>query len=264
MHILLIGASGRTGKVVMEEALSRGKHAMCHHPELRLVGQLICAFCLTGHTLTALVRNPDSLQPRDGVTIVKGKVISQNCDAINPNVVAGTALNKDDIESAFSATPSSPPTAVIVTLNAQRKSDNPWAAPVAPPRMMADSNANITSVMKAHSVRKIVVMSAFGVAESFNNMNILLRLTIRHSNMSYQFEDHGLVDKEMKERQDIDWVIARPTMLAEGAALPVKEWGNDGAGVGLTMKITRGTVASFLVDAAEKDKWNHTTPVLTN
>lgn len=128
---------------------------------------------------------------------------------------------------------------------------------------MADSHANIVAEMQAHGVRKIVTMAAFGVGDSFPNMNFLVRLLFKYSNMSYQLEDHGLVDKEMKA-SGLDFVLARPTMLAEGDALPIKEFGDSGKGVGLMSKITRKSVALFLVDAVEKETWNKTTPVLTN
>jgi uncharacterized protein YbjT (DUF2867 family) len=153
---------------------------------------------------------------------------------------------------------------VIVTLNAARTSDSPWAAVASPPRLMADSNANCVSVMRAHGLRKIVTMSAFGVADSWPNLNFLLRLTISKSNMSHQFEDHGLVDKEMKE-SGMDYVLARPVMLKEGDAKPVIEHGNTGdRGVGLMSAITRKSVANYLLDAAEKSDWDRKTPVLTN
>ena len=49
MHILVIGASGRNGSLIVKEALSRG------------------------HTVTALVRNPSSISAHSGLTLVKGK-----------------------------------------------------------------------------------------------------------------------------------------------------------------------------------------------
>ena len=128
---------------------------------------------------------------------------------------------------------------------------------------MTDSHVNIVRAMKKHGVRKIVTMAAFGVGNSFPNMHLLLRWTVKYSNMSYQFEDHGQVDKEIKA-SGLDYVLARPTMLAEGDVKPIKERGDLGQGVGLTEKITRKSVAVFLVDAAERDQWNRKTPVLTN
>ncbi len=48
MKLLVLGASGRTGKLIVDQALSRG------------------------HQVTAMVRNPDSLANQNGLTIIKG------------------------------------------------------------------------------------------------------------------------------------------------------------------------------------------------
>jgi putative NADH-flavin reductase len=53
MHFLILGASGRTGKLATAEALDRG------------------------HTVTALVRKASSMEPRQGLTIVQGTPESQ-------------------------------------------------------------------------------------------------------------------------------------------------------------------------------------------
>lgn len=48
MHFLILGASGRTGKLAVTDALNRG------------------------HTVTALVRKASSIEPREGLAIVQG------------------------------------------------------------------------------------------------------------------------------------------------------------------------------------------------
>lgn len=53
MHFLILGASGRTGKLATYDALDRG------------------------HTVTALVRKASSMEPREGLTIVQGTPESQ-------------------------------------------------------------------------------------------------------------------------------------------------------------------------------------------
>lgn len=240
MQILVLGGSGRTGKLVIEEALQRG------------------------HTITALVRYPDAAESDPRLTVVKGRHIPLNSTfplAATDND-SGSPTSEADLVEAFKAT-ATPPAAVIVTLNATRASDSPFAAPLAPPRMMADSNANAIAVMKQYGVRKIVTMSAFGVADSAANANCLLKLVLRKTNMKYQFEDHDLVDAEVK-KSGVDYVLVRPVMLVEGDTQTVKEFGNEGLGVGIMSKITRRTVANFLVDAAEKSSWDRTTPVISN
>jgi hypothetical protein len=152
---------------------------------------------------------------------------------------------------------------VIVTLNALRKSDSPFAAPIGPPNLMVDSHTALLTVMNERNVRKIVTMAAFGVGDSFPNLHFLLRLLFSKSNMKFQIEDHGLVDSKVK-KSGMDFVLVRPVMLAEGEAKPIKDHGDLGEGVGMMANITRKSVAGFLVDAAEMGKWDKRTPVLSN
>jgi hypothetical protein len=52
--------------------------------------------------------------------------------------------------------------------------------------------------------------------------------------------------------------------LAEGGVEEVREWVSDGKGVPMMAAITRGSVARFLVEAAEKDVWDGGAPVISN
>lgn len=129
---------------------------------------------------------------------------------------------------------------------------------------MADSHENLIEAMRKFGIPKIVTMSAFGVGNSSPHLNIILRVLIRKlSNMSYQFKDHDLVDTEVKA-SGINYVLVRPSMLTEGPPAPIREWGEEGVGVGMLHKITRESVGEFLVDAAVEGKRNRETVVITN
>lgn len=150
-----------------------------------------------------------------------------------------------------------------MTLSAPRAGDSPFAANISPPRLMADANANIVAAMKECKVRKLVVQQAFGVGDSWANMHCLLRLLMRRSNMIYQYDDHNLVDVEVRAA-GVDYVLARPVRLEEGAAAEVRVWPDAGKGVPLMAAITRASVALWLVQAAEGSKWDNTTPVISH
>lgn len=210
-------------------------------------GKLATAEALRrGHTVTALVRKGSSLDQQPGLTIT-----------------SGTPLSKSDVDQVFENA-NSPITAVLVTLNAPRESDNPFAKPIAPPGMMAEAHTNVLAAMKAHNVSRIVTMSACGTGDSFLNLSILLRLLFRYSNMSYAFQDHDKVDGIIKSTAGVDWVLVRPMMLKDGDSLPIKDWGDQGLGVGLTANITRKSVASLLLDALDGTQWVGRTPVVSN
>lgn len=219
--VLIIGGSGRTGKLVIEELLHRN------------------------HRVTALVRRPEAMEDE-----IKAGL----------KTVTGTPLDLEDVRKAFIQ---SEPEVVVVTLSAPRASDSPFAAVVAPPRLMADSTANVITVMKEFKTSKIVIMQAFGVGESWVNMHCVTQLLMKKSNMIYQYDDHNLVAKETKASRE-NFVFVRPSRLVEGEAKEIKEYPDHGRGVPVLAAITRESVAKFLVDAAEKNNWDNRAPVITN
>ncbi|KAF9878901.1 nad-dependent epimerase dehydratase [Colletotrichum karsti] len=225
MHILIIGATGRNGALVQAEALSRG------------------------HTVTTLVRDPSSLTSHPDVTLVRG-----------------TPLSLPDIRAAF-RTPRAPD-AVVVALNPRRLSDSPFAAPhpETPPALIHDSVRNALEAMRENGVRKIVINSMQGIGASSGSMLMPLRVLFEHTNMKYTVDEHRAVDELMngKEGEDIDWIMVRPPMLTEGEALPIKNLGDDGKGISWLPKITRKSVAAFIVDVAENPEWKRRAPVITN
>lgn len=248
MQLLLLGATGRTGLLVLKEALSRY------------------------HTVTALVRSPTALETSLGDHPNRG----------NLTTVTGSPLSAADIAAALAASPS-PVEAVVSTLNPRRASDSPFAAVHAtdsPPRMMADSMAGVlTALAEAQSPvdgnnnnnkkkAKVVALSALGAGSSASQAHWLLRLLFRHSNMRLAYEDHDAVEEVLRgaagTARGVEYVLVRPTRLVEGGegggAARVVGAG-DGV-VGMMETVSRGAVARFLVDAAERGKWDGMAPVV--
>ncbi|KAF5660692.1 hypothetical protein FHETE_8855 [Fusarium heterosporum] len=210
MHFFLLGATGRTGKLVISELLSQN------------------------HTAIALVRNPASLTAQPGLAIV-----------------AGSPLSKDDIRRALETSLGQPPSAAIMTLNANRKSESPFAAPLSPPRFLADSCANACEVLKETGIHRFVVMSTAGVGDSWGNLPLLSKAFMGLTNVKYALEDHSLLDEEIR-MTEVDWTLVRAVRLVfdnvEGKNMETL----DSAGTGMTMsdRANVGSVAKFLVKAA--------------
>lgn len=241
MQILLLGATGRTGLLVLKEALRRN------------------------HKVTALARSPDGLE---------ASIPADHPNRSNLTTVAGSPLNKSDVAAALAAS-SSPVDVVITTLNPRRVSDSPFAAvneADSPPRMMADSMAGVLAALSednsasggsSKKTAKVVALSALGAGSSAAHAHWLLRLLFRHSNMKFTYEDHDAVEEELvrqQKRPAVPYVLVRPTRLVEeGGAATVF----DGNGtVGMMATISRGAVASFLVDAAERGEWDGKAPII--
>lgn len=81
--------------------------------------------------------------------------------------------------------------------------------------------------------------------------------------MSQTLEDHNLVDEEIK-KSGVRFVLVRPAMLRGEEAMEIKFHSDCGEGAKFMPSISRKSVAVFLLDAAERDTWNGSTPVISN
>lgn len=201
------------------------------------------------------------MKQRDGLDIVEGGFSIFTQSKLQSNMQpTGTPTNLSDVRRAFQKRI---PDVVIVTLSAPRASDSPFAAPISPPRLMADCNVNVVTTMKEFGVEKVVILQAFGVGTSWPNMSCLLRLLMSKSNMSYQYGDHNDTDREVRA-SGVTYVLVRPARLVDSNVMEVREWTHDGKGIPLMATASRKSVAGFLVDAATETSWDDSAPVISN
>ena len=205
----------------------------------RTGGHIIDYALSKGHTLTALVRDHSKLNPRPGL-----------------NVVQGTPTNRSDVDDAIDGAD-----AVIVALNSTRRSDTPWAKPVSPPRLMADSVATATAAMTARGIRRIVVVSAFGVGDSLSRQPLPIRLMITHTNLSYTYADHNLIDTEIRAT-DTDWTLLRPAAFNKKTSAG-KIAVTDIDGPKPSFSISRAAVAHFAVDVVDAGAHIREAPIIS-
>lgn len=167
MHFLVLGATGRTGQLVVTQLLSQG------------------------HSVVALVRYPDRLSARKGLTVVKG-----------------STLLRTDVDKAITATPT-PVDACIFTLGTVRASESPFAAQVTPPRFLADSAAVAGDALLAHNVSRLVIMSTAGTADSWRGLPLMVRAFFSWTNLKHVMADHNLMDAEVRTTKTA-WTLVRP------------------------------------------------------
>ncbi|PTB70034.1 NAD(P)-binding protein [Trichoderma citrinoviride] len=245
MHIFISGATGRNGRIVLDNALSRG------------------------HSVTVLARNPSSssLPSHPNLTIIQGTPFSEK-DVLKalttprpPTAIITTLNQRRTSESPFAPlSPDSPPDllasttktllAALTTLLHQQGQAFPAAAAAALP--------------------KIVVNSLFGARESWASMIWPLRAVMSHSTMKLAIKDHNAMDRLIRESElGLTYVFARPARLTEGPPageeeVKVKVWPDDGKGCGWNAAVSRQSLGAWMVSAAETDEWDGRAPVLTN
>jgi uncharacterized protein YbjT (DUF2867 family) len=193
-----------------------------------------------GHSVTALVRNPAKLAQRTGLTIVEG-----------------TPESQDDIAAAIEGTD-----AVISALGNVRTSDMPWAKQVSPPDFMAEATRKTVKLMAANGVRRIVIVSALGVGDSWSSAPAYLRWTVKYTNLGSVYVDHNKLDAEIRQA-DVDWTLLRAVLLTDShevGQIQLRFVPDKPA----SMRISRGDVARLAVDALADDTLIGKAPIISD
>ncbi len=206
MKILLLGATGRTGKLVLKKAIEDGFEVSC------------------------LARNSNRIEKQKGLTVFEG----------NPN-------NKADLENAIIDCD-----AVISVLNISRNSDFPWARLRTPKNYLSVVMNVLIPIAEERKLKRIVVCSAWGVAETKKDIPKWFKWFIDNSNIGIAYQDHERQENIISESK-LNWTIVRPVGLTNSQNNQVikESWGNKSK-PGLT--ISRRSVANYLVKSLKNDK----------
>ena len=140
--------------------------------------------------------------------------------------------------------------AVVVSLNINRTSDNPFAKVTSPLTLISDSVRTLITAMEMNNVKRIITVSAAGVGDSFKNMPLVVRLLIRHSNIWKAYEDHARQEQILRQSK-LDWTIVRPVMLNNKDTDDYKTSVGKPSG----SSISRKGVATFILDELESEKY---------
>ena len=216
MRILLFGATGRTGRLILQKAIK------------------------DGHKVTAIVRTPSKLK------------------GLGAEIVEGTPYDKETIEKAIDNCD-----AVISTLNVSRTSDSPWAKLRSPKDMISHSIQNALETMREKRIKRIIVMSVLGAGESWNKMPFIFKLVVSSGNLRYAFKDHTK-QEELLAASESNWTVIRLPMLTEeeGERDVIVKRLNDNTK--LNRKITRESVARFILNILEDDSYYKTIVAVSN
>lgn len=216
MKLLVLGATGRTGRWILQYALE------------------------AGHEVVALVRTPEKIVTRSPKL----------------SVVRGTPESANDVLLAIRGC-----AAVVSALNNNRASDLPWARPISPPMLMTRSIGNTIAAVRHGGLRRIVVVSAFGVGNSFAYAPAITRMLMRRTNLGIVFEDHEAQEALLRESA-LDWTCVRAAMLTNCRSLAKPLVSYDGRPKpGLT--IGRAGVARFILSVLEKPEFFGKAPTIS-
>ena len=209
MKLLIIGGTGGTGKELINQALEQG------------------------HSLTALVRNPE-----------KVKIAHQNL-----SVIKGNVLDFDKVQEVVAGQD-----AVLSALGHKRF--------FIKTTILSEGTKNIIHAMEKHNVNRFICVTSLGINDSRFNLGLYYTLFVIPFIVFFYFWDKSKQERLIR-RSKLDWTIIRPGQLTNG-----KKRGNykHGANVGnyiLTKMISRTDVAHFILSQLSDATYLHKTPGVT-
>jgi uncharacterized protein YbjT (DUF2867 family) len=120
------------------------------------------------------------------------------------------------------------------------------------PNYFSQGTGYVISGMKAHDVKRLVVLSAFGVGESLAHSSFFLAKLLIPFFLKASYEDHERQEK-LVMASNLDWVLVRPTRLTGGPAH--RRYVKEVRPKPVPNSISRADVADFMVEAATVDAW---------
>ncbi len=177
----------------------------------------------------------------------------------NPNleIVEGSPLNLKDVEQAIAGVD-----AVCVALNISRTSDFPWAKVTSPVNLLANSMNNIVKAMHKAGIKRLLTVSAWGVADSYKEINWIFRFLINKTNVGTAYKGHEEQEQILKE-SELEWTAVRPVGLNNDKKSKPTRVSLNGK-TKLKMSISRKDVAKFMIDNIDNSKYYRTAPSISH
>lgn len=215
MRILILGATGRTGKLVLKKALKKG------------------------YLVNVVVRDKTKIKLHSNLKVYEGRT-------------------DDGATLSFAAAKCQ---AIISVLNISRTSDFPWAPLRTPKTFLSDTMKNCLQVVSVLGINRLIICSAWGVAETKSDIPFWFRYLIQYSNIGVAYKDHER-QEELLKKSDFDWTIVRPVGLTDSfKPQQIQVSHNNIPKPKLT--ISRKSVAEFMVSALEDNALIGKSPVIS-
>ena len=173
-----------------------------------------------GHIITAFVRNPDRMINKDEkINLITG-------DVFDPASVAQAVKGQD---------------AVICVLGA--------GSDLKKTTVRTTGTINIIAGMKEHNVKRLIVVTAMGVGDSWDTLSWVNKLFFATLLKSSR-DDHETQEAAVMESK-LDWTIIRPSGLQDAPKSGVYEYGENVQALKST--IARADVADLILNELEQN-----------
>jgi uncharacterized protein YbjT (DUF2867 family) len=179
-----------------------------------------------GHEVTALVRPGAKFVAPPSVRVVRG-------DVLDGSTLAAAMDGQD---------------AVACCLGIRRAGKAPWSAFLSPPDLMAGVAGVLVSAMPGAGVRRVVAISAGGVAESITQCSGVIRWMAGAGNVGVAYRDLAEMERQLSASR-LDWLAVRPVTLMNG---PPTGLAGKVDRYGLFSIVRRSDVAAWMLGALSR------------
>lgn len=246
MKLLIFGATGGTGRALVEQGLERG------------------------HVVTAFARDPAKIKTNSpNLRVVKGDIL--NYDSVE------TAINGQD--AVLSALGSRPQVGLILivaiicqVVASALMLTGPfnWFVRIGVPvlavliftrrtTVLSDGTKNIVQSMENRGVKRFICESSLGIGDSRGRLGFLYNYILTPLFLRGIFADKEVQERYIKDSM-LDWVIVRPAALTNG---PRRGTYRVGMNIGhwfSTARISRADVADFMLKQLTDNAYLQKTP----
>ncbi|MCX2680258.1 SDR family oxidoreductase [Galbibacter sp. EGI 63066] len=210
MKIFIVRGTGKTGRELIKQGLEHG------------------------HSITALVRNPDKFKLNNpNLKIIKGNVLKP--DSFQQNV------HEQD--------------AVLSALGHKRF--------LIPTRILSKGTRNIINTMNKHNVKRFICITSLGVNDSRFKLGLYYTLFTIPFILLFYFLDKSRQEKLIMN-SDLDWTIIRPGQLTNGKKRTNYKHGLSVGNYILTKMISRASVAHFMLNQLDDNTYLRKAPGIIN
>lgn len=233
MKLLIFGATGGTGRQLVEQALAQGHHVTAFVRDLAKISKK--------HENLRIVQG-DMLRPESVEAAVAGHDAVISALGVRPPVLAWIAITIAS-QLVHHVVPLSRPAnfsieigvPVLALLYLFRKNT-----------ALSEGTRNIVRAMEKLGVRRFVCQSSLGVGDSKWRLGLLYNAIIVPLFLRNLFTDKARQERIIRE-STLDWVIVRPTALTNGPLTRVYQTGPDIGHWFFPTKISRADVADFML-----------------
>jgi len=246
VKLLVFGATGGTGRALVEQALAQG------------------------HAVTAFARDPAKVRvAHQNLTIARGNMLDSSS-------VEAAVQGHDAVLSALGTR--LPILAIVVfgfafqalarlltltgPLGLAVRIGGPLLALLILTRRttaLSEGTRNIVRAMEKHGLRRLICESSLGVADSKGRLGIFYNLILVPLLLRGMFADKAAQEQLIRE-SSLDWVIARPSSLTNGPRKGVYRAGLDIGHWFRPTRISRADAADFMLKQLTDDTWLRKTP----